>query len=315
MVYIEKYVKNDIIMKGFLCKMLQRSSEMERNFFTEVKTYNWIRVILFANALICTIGYFSAESFLNGLNPWQKSFHEDNVSIQQIFYTVFAFVFFVIGSKIPQVGRGRLSICGQMLELSFKGRKCRVWVNGRELSITHPGTGGARSSYVYEKMNIEDTIEINWNSLDQFYIKYNKKAIVWNGKIDYHVLQELEVAKQQRETVSATKTEQPMSLARYTLKAIAGVKAGQSWKLDAPLRIGRNPEACQIVFEQNTQGVSRMHCEVGVRNGKAYLKDLGATYGTMLSNGTMVKDYAEYELTENMTFTMGTKESFMVVKE
>ncbi len=84
--------------------------------------------------------------------------------------------------------------------------------------------------------------------------------------------------------------------------------------LEKPIRIGRNAEACQVVFGETMQEVSEVHCEVGCRNGRPYIKDLGATHGTTLSDGTVVRDYMEYEIEENTVFTMGTRESFMIMR-
>ena len=54
------------------------------------------------------------------------------------------------------------------------------------------------------------------------------------------------------------------------------------------VRVGRNPESCEIVFEQKTfPMVSRHHAELREQNGKCFLVDLNSSFGTFL-NGRRV---------------------------
>lgn len=71
--------------------------------------------------------------------------------------------------------------------------------------------------------------------------------------------------------------------AELRLQGQAGVFAGKRFALAKPIRIGRDSSRCDLVYPENTQGISGAHCVVYSENGKAYIKDLGSTYGSFVS--------------------------------
>jgi ABC transport system ATP-binding/permease protein len=59
------------------------------------------------------------------------------------------------------------------------------------------------------------------------------------------------------------------------------------------VRVGRDPSACEIVFEQQTYPmVSRRHAELRLKDGRCFLVDSNSSYGTFL-NGRRVAEPAE----------------------
>lgn len=60
---------------------------------------------------------------------------------------------------------------------------------------------------------------------------------------------------------------------------------GQSVGSFSSVRIGRNKNTCQLVYPDNTPGVSKEHCELYLTAGGIIIQDLNSTYGTFLSDG------------------------------
>lgn len=100
----------------------------------------------------------------------------------------------------------------------------------------------------------------------------------------------------------------------YTLIALEGQFAGQKWELDKSVMLGRDANCCQIVFAADTAGVSRVHCEVGCKDGSLYIRDLGSSYGTTLEDGQVVNNYQEVTLENSDTFRVSANDKFMVMK-
>ena len=69
---------------------------------------------------------------------------------------------------------------------------------------------------------------------------------------------------------------------RLSLAGAVGQFAGERFTLHAPLQMGRQPGACQILFPPQTPGVSRLHCRVEVAWGAVLVTDLESRYGTFL---------------------------------
>jgi pSer/pThr/pTyr-binding forkhead associated (FHA) protein len=51
------------------------------------------------------------------------------------------------------------------------------------------------------------------------------------------------------------------------------------------MAMGRSPKLCQIVFPDDSLGVSSLHCEISLSPSGILLTDKGSTYGTFLQNG------------------------------
>ena len=81
-----------------------------------------------------------------------------------------------------------------------------------------------------------------------------------------------------------------------------GVFAGNTFPVNGKVLIGRDPMHCQIVFPNDTKGISSRHCELNLVQGGVTLTDKGSTYGTFLSNGR--------RLNSNETVTLKAGEGF-----
>lgn len=71
--------------------------------------------------------------------------------------------------------------------------------------------------------------------------------------------------------------------------------------------IGRDASACRIVYPTDTPQISRRHCSLREENGVLYLRDLGSTYGTFLTDGTRLAPLRDYPLTEGTGFCLGSQ--------
>lgn len=77
----------------------------------------------------------------------------------------------------------------------------------------------------------------------------------------------------------------------------------------APVMIGRDTSKCIIVYQENTSGVSGVHCSVSFDSatGVFTLTDLGSTYGTFLSNGQKLNANSSVILRAGDSFFVGDK--------
>ena len=62
------------------------------------------------------------------------------------------------------------------------------------------------------------------------------------------------------------------------------------------IRVGRDPNNCEIVFEQSLfPMVSRRHAEFRLHNGRCWVVDSNSSYGTYL-NGQRINGQAEAQI-------------------
>lgn len=78
--------------------------------------------------------------------------------------------------------------------------------------------------------------------------------------------------------------------------------------------LGRSSQNCQIVFPNNTRGVSSVHCQVfWDHNSRSLIvEDLGSSYGTRLDNGSVLKDGQMAVLRSGQSFCIGENNYFTV---
>ena len=71
--------------------------------------------------------------------------------------------------------------------------------------------------------------------------------------------------------------------------------------------IGRNPDICNIVFPSDAAAVSRCHCSItyNSQTNVFLLEDTGSSFGTHLSDGTMLQPGKIYVLFPNDVFFLG----------
>lgn len=99
------------------------------------------------------------------------------------------------------------------------------------------------------------------------------------------------------------------------LQGTGGHFAGRRFAVNGRIRIGRDPSRNDLVYPQGSQGISGVHCEIHIREGKLYLCDMGSTYGTYLG-GKKIPARQEIELRIGDSFCLGSpRESFAIVSK
>src|SRR5262245_46618403 len=94
--------------------------------------------------------------------------------------------------------------------------------------------------------------------------------------------------------------------APFSLKIVAGERAGETRAIDVErVTFGRKPENTIVLGEV---GVSGVHCEVVIENGRPVLRDLGSTNGTLLEN----QKIDEVVLSHGDRFRLGSTEVVLV---
>ena len=99
------------------------------------------------------------------------------------------------------------------------------------------------------------------------------------------------------------------------LYGIGGMYAGSKFSLDdGTTLIGRNAQRCAILFQDDTAGVSGVHCQLVPRGGVLEVTDLGSSYGTYLKNGMQLEKNKPYCLENGTIFYLGDKRNRFWVK-
>lgn len=73
--------------------------------------------------------------------------------------------------------------------------------------------------------------------------------------------------------------------------SIAGPFAGKAFPVtEQGITFGRDRNLCDVVYSENTKGISRIHCKVlyNTQTNMFILYDMGSTYGTFLENGKRI---------------------------
>ena len=103
--------------------------------------------------------------------------------------------------------------------------------------------------------------------------------------------------------------------AEAVIQGVSGLLNGKTYMLTAgtPLIFGRRTEKCNVLFKNETKGISSIHCKIKWYNGKGLIKDLGSTYGTWLNEGTRLEPNKYYELPDQGVFYLGSKENMFFI--
>lgn len=102
--------------------------------------------------------------------------------------------------------------------------------------------------------------------------------------------------------------------AMWQIRGMSGMFEGKTFALTETIRFGRSPQN-QVVYLQNTKGISGEHCELSMENGRIILRDLGSTYGTFLGNGSKLNERVSYEVKEGDIFYLAeSSQSFRIEK-
>lgn len=109
----------------------------------------------------------------------------------------------------------------------------------------------------------------------------------------------------------------PMQRGRAVLVGISGEFAGKSFPIPQNgIMLGRDNVACQIIFSNNAQGVSRHHCMVqfNPQTNMFVVNDMGSSYGTYSSMGTKIMSGQPLALKPGERFYLGTQINMFEVR-
>ena len=96
-------------------------------------------------------------------------------------------------------------------------------------------------------------------------------------------------------------------------QCVKGAFAGKRFSIDGTVRIGRDPARNDLVYPENTQGISSVHCVLILNNGTLTLQDLGSTYGTFVNGGQRLAANRPVELKVGDHFYLGSnREEFVI---
>ncbi len=106
------------------------------------------------------------------------------------------------------------------------------------------------------------------------------------------------------------KTTAPVGKGQKIL-CISGMYKGAELPLDAPIIMGRDSRACNLIFENDTKGVSKVHCRIEMTAIGVTIVDMGSTYGTTV-NGKKITAGEKVRLNVGERFRIGKAEEFIV---
>ena len=78
------------------------------------------------------------------------------------------------------------------------------------------------------------------------------------------------------------------------------------------LRIGKNPNTCDVLYHATAKGISREHCQLVMRGNRMILQDLGSTYGTFVA-GCRLAAMQTVELHRGDRFWLGSEQHAFLV--
>ncbi len=80
------------------------------------------------------------------------------------------------------------------------------------------------------------------------------------------------------------------------------------------LVFGRDAGKANIVFPQDTKGISSVHCEIKVKDRYPVLVDKDSSFGTYFSNGQKLEPNVPYKLKNNVKFYLASETYSFVIK-
>lgn len=107
---------------------------------------------------------------------------------------------------------------------------------------------------------------------------------------------------------------QQQQQSRYlpVLECIRGTYAGAKIPLSGELMMGTDRSRCNVPFQPQTPGISRVHLRIWVENGRVLAVDMGSSYGTWLGKQRMTPGKI-YALPYGAMFVMGENQIFRAV--
>lgn len=106
----------------------------------------------------------------------------------------------------------------------------------------------------------------------------------------------------------------PAPVSGSRLICTKGHFAGTNFPLNGSLSIGRDPKRCQIIFPNETKGISSMHCMIQKQGERITLTDMGSSYGTFLAGGRRLNVNESVSLKSGDSFYLAdTRNEFRVM--
>lgn len=100
----------------------------------------------------------------------------------------------------------------------------------------------------------------------------------------------------------------------WVLEEIAGPHGRVKFKCDRPIIFGRSIRNCNMVFPEDAEGISRLHCEIVPKADGVLLKDLNSSYGTFLEKGSRVREGSPVLLKKGDVFYLASKKNMFKVR-
>ncbi len=100
------------------------------------------------------------------------------------------------------------------------------------------------------------------------------------------------------------------------LAVLGGPLKGYSVNIADKVTLGRDPEACNVVFPPDAAPISRRHCAVSFNKntGRVLLEDLNSSNGTYFPSGTRIIPGRLYALRSGDRFYLGIPENLVEVR-
>ncbi len=100
------------------------------------------------------------------------------------------------------------------------------------------------------------------------------------------------------------------------LAILSGPMKGYSVNIADKVTLGRDPEACNVVFPPDATSVSRRHCAISFNKntGRVLLEDLNSSNGTYFPSGTRIIPGRLYALRSGDRFYLGIPENLVEVR-
>lgn len=140
----------------------------------------------------------------------------------------------------------------------------------------------------------------------------DKKKVTPSAKP--HNQQRIQKADPEKKQVTVAQFQQDINASVY---CTSGYYTDNSFSLsEGKLTMGRDYKYCNLVFPENTPGISSVHCEISYNSlmNKCMLIDKGSTYGTFMSSGEKLIKEKIYYLNFNDSFYLASRENMFEIR-
>lgn len=97
------------------------------------------------------------------------------------------------------------------------------------------------------------------------------------------------------------------------IQCLGGLLTQQIFKSKDRIVIGRDPKYCNILYNNNTRGISSIHCEIKRTSSGLIIVDKGSKCGTYLANGTKLNISEPVSIKHGDRFYLAEPENMFVI--